>query len=65
TPEELEKHQDFVSQESQAVYLRDMELELPISWLGEMVELGDCQGSDSPNPLHFAMLQEYLLSSHC
>jgi GTPase SAR1 family protein len=65
TAEELEKHQDFVSQESQAVYLRDMELELPISWLGEMVELGDCQGSDSPNPLHFAMLQEYLLSSHC
>ena len=65
TAEELERHQDFVSQESQAVYLRDMELELPISWLGEMVELGDCQGSDSPNPLHFAMLQEYLLSSHC
>jgi GTPase SAR1 family protein len=65
TAEELEKHQGFVSQESQAVYLRDMELELPISWLGEMVELGDCQGSDSPNPLHFAMLQEYLLSSHC
>jgi hypothetical protein len=63
--EELARHQDFVSQESQAVYLRDMELQLPITWLGEMVEIGDCQGSDSPNPLHFAMLQEYLLSSHC
>ncbi len=63
--DELDRHQDFVSQESQAVYLRDMELQLPISWLGEMVEIGDCQGSDSPNPLHFAMLQEYLLSSHC
>ena len=65
TSEELARHQDFVGQESQAVYLRDMELQLPISWLGEMVEIGDCQGSDSPNPLHFAMLQEYLLSSHC
>ncbi len=65
TGEELYLHQDFVSQESQAVYLRDMELQLPIPWLGEMVEIGDCQGSDSPNPLHFAMLQEYLLSSHC
>jgi GTPase SAR1 family protein len=63
--DELDRHQDFVSQESQAVYLRDMELQLPIPWLGEMVEIGDCQGSDSPNPLHFAMLQEYLLSSHC
>jgi hypothetical protein len=65
TWEELHLHQDFVSQESQAVYLHDMELQLPIPWLGEMVEIGDCQGSDSPNPLHFAMLQEYLLGSHC
>ncbi|MFP3869941.1 MAG: dynamin family protein [Syntrophobacteria bacterium] len=63
--EETCRHQDFVSQGSQAVYLRDMELHVPISWLGEMVEIGDCQGSDSPNPLHFAMLQEYLLGSHC
>jgi GTPase SAR1 family protein len=62
--DELQKHQAFVSQESQAVYLRDMELQLPIAWLGDMVEIGDCQGSDSPNPLHFALLQEYLLSSH-
>lgn len=63
--DELNQHQDFVSQESQALYLRDIELQLPISWLGDMVEIGDCQGSDSPNPLHFGMLQEYLLSSHC
>ena len=62
--DELNRHQAFVSQESQAVYLRNMELQLPIPWLGEMVEIGDCQGSDSPNPLHFALLQEYLLSSH-
>jgi GTPase SAR1 family protein len=62
--DELRKHQAFVSQESQSVYLRDMEIQLPISWLGDMVEIGDCQGSDSPNPLHFALLQEYLLSSH-
>jgi len=62
--DELNRHQAFVTQESQAVYLRDMELQLPISWLGEMVEIGDCQGSDSPNPLHFALLQEYLLGSH-
>ncbi len=65
TGEELYLHQNFVTQESQAVYLRDMELQLPIPWLGEMVEIGDCQGSDSPNPLHFGMLQEYLLGSHC
>jgi GTPase SAR1 family protein len=63
--EELHQHQEFVSEGSQAVYLRDMELQVPVPWLGEMVEIGDCQGSDSPNPHHFAMLQEYLLGSHC
>jgi GTPase SAR1 family protein len=62
--QDLHRHQDFVGQESQAVYLRDIELQLPIPWLGESVEIGDCQGSDSPNPLHFALLQDYLLSSH-
>jgi GTPase SAR1 family protein len=64
TAQDLHRHQEFVGQESQAVYLRDIELQLPIPWLGESVEIGDCQGSDSPNPLHFALLQDYLLSSH-
>jgi GTPase SAR1 family protein len=64
TRADLHRHQDLVGQESQAVYLRDIELQLPIPWLGEAVEIGDCQGSDSPNPLHFALLQDYLLSSH-
>jgi len=64
TAQDLHRHQDFVGEESQAVYLRDIELQLTIPWLGESVEIGDCQGSDSPNPLHFALLQDYLLSSH-
>jgi GTPase SAR1 family protein len=64
TRADLHRHQDLVGQESQAVYLRDIELQLAIPWLGEAVEIGDCQGSDSPNPLHFALLQDYLLSSH-
>jgi GTPase SAR1 family protein len=62
---EIHRHQDFVGQESQAVYLKDMEMQVPLSWLGRLAEIGDCQGSDSPNPRHFALLQEYLLSSHC
>lgn len=65
TAADLHRHRDYVSQESQAVYLKDMELQVPMPWLGDSVEIGDCQGSDSPNPFHFAMLQEYLLGSHC
>jgi GTPase SAR1 family protein len=60
----LNQHQLYVGSEGQAVYLRDMELHYPVAWLGESIELADCQGIDSPNPLHFALLQQYLLKSH-
>lgn len=60
----LNQHQSYVGEESQAVYIRDMELHYPVSWLGKELEIADCQGSDSPNPLHFALLQQYLLRSH-
>jgi GTPase SAR1 family protein len=60
----LKQHQRYVGSEGQAVYLRDMELHYPVTWLGESIELADCQGIDSPNPLHFALLQQYLLKSH-
>lgn len=60
----LEQHQRYVGSEGQAVYLRDMELHYPVTWLGDKIELADCQGIDSPNPLHFALLQQYLLKSH-
>lgn len=60
----LAQHQSYVGQEGQAVYVRDMELHYPVPWLGEKIEVADCQGSDSPNPMHFALLQQYLLKSH-
>lgn len=60
----LSRHQDFVGVESSAVYLRDVEIHYPAAWIGDDVEIADCQGSDSPNPLHFALLQQYLLKSH-
>ncbi|MHC1742556.1 MAG: dynamin family protein [Syntrophobacteraceae bacterium] len=60
----IDQHQRYVSSESQAVFVRDMEIHHPIDWLGERVEIADCQGSDSPNPLHLAHIQQYLLRSH-
>lgn len=60
----LRRHQDFVGVESSAVYLKDVEIHYPAPWIGDAVEIADCQGSDSPNPLHFALLQQYLLKSH-
>lgn len=57
-------HRDFVGDDALAVYLKDVLLELDRPGLGGQVEVADCQGSDSPNPLHLAMIQDYLMMAH-
>jgi hypothetical protein len=57
-------HRDFVGDDAMAVYLRDVLLEIDAPGLGDGVEVADCQGSDSPNPLHLAMIQDYLMLAH-
>ena len=62
---EFARHKDFVGDDSLAVYLRDLELRIPSEKeLYDNIEIADCQGSDSPNPLHLLMTQEYLLRTH-
>ena len=58
------QHRSFVGDESLSVYLKDIELEIDSVRFDSNVELADCQGSDSPNPLHIAMIQDYLLLTH-
>ena len=58
------EHQDFVSNESLATYLKDIQLEINSGKFDSSIEIADCQGSDSPNPLHIAMIQDYLLLTH-
>lgn len=60
----IARHQLYVGEESRSVWIRDIEIYYPVSWLGERIELADCQGSDSPNPTHYELLQKYLLQSH-
>lgn len=57
-------HRAFVGNDALAVYLKDIELEVPGGVLASDIEIADCQGSDSPNPLHLAMIQDYLLKAH-
>jgi hypothetical protein len=57
-------HRDFVGDDAMAVYLKDVLLEIDTPGLGTGVEIADCQGSDSPNPLHLAMIQDYLMMAH-
>jgi hypothetical protein len=57
-------HRDFVGDDALAVYLKDVLVEIDHPGLGGGVEIADCQGSDSPNPLHMAMIQDYLTLAH-
>jgi len=53
------EHQNFVANDHLAIYIRDILLEVP-SWSHSSIELADCQGIDSPNPIHLTHVQEYL-----
>lgn len=57
-------HRTFVGNDTLAVYLKDVELEIKDDKIDRSIEIADCQGSDSPNPLHLAMIQDYLLKTH-
>jgi GTPase SAR1 family protein len=58
------EHWKFSGNEALAVYLRDIQLEIDSPALGSSIEVADCQGSDSSNPLHLAMIQDYLRMAH-
>lgn len=60
----LDEHQHFVGTEAGAAYVRDVELHVPVPWLGEGIEIADCQGCDSPNPFHLGQVQHYLMGAH-
>lgn len=72
-PDETVKHYDnesfsdhrlFAGDEILAVYIKDIQLEIKSKVLDGSIEIADCQGSDSPNPLHLAMIQDYLAVTH-
>jgi len=63
TGPDLARHRDLVTREATAVYLKDVLLTIPFPWPATGVELGDCQGSDSPFPQHLAQVLAYLLKS--
>jgi GTPase SAR1 family protein len=62
--ERFSEHQTYVGNDELSVYLKDIELEINSDYLDRSIEIADCQGSDSPNPLHLAMIQDYLLRTH-
>lgn len=61
--EDFQLHRDFAGSEDLSVLLRDIRLEINTAAIERNIEIADCQGSDSPNPLHLAMIQDYLRSA--
>ncbi|MBS3754635.1 MAG: dynamin family protein [Desulfobacterales bacterium] len=57
------EHQAFAGSEDLSVFLKDLHLEIDSNDSAGNIEIADCQGSDSPNPLHLAMIQDYLRTS--
>jgi len=58
-------HRDFAGDDSLAVYLRDLLIRVPVAgFLDDTTEIADCQGVDSINPRHLAMIQQYLLEAN-
>ena len=57
-------HKSYVGDDALAVYLKDIQLDIDAELLQPGLEIADCQGSDSPNPLHLAMIQDYLVITH-
>ncbi len=62
--DDFARHREYVGSDELAVYLKDVELEISHSKIDSTIEIADCQGSDSPNPMHLAMIQDYLLRIH-
>ena len=61
---QFRQHWRYVGDDALAVYLKDVTLAVNSPALDGSTEFADCQGSDSPNPLHLAMIQDYLNLSH-
>lgn len=62
--DQFDEQKAFVGNDRLAVYLKDVQLEIRNGGMEKNIEIADCQGSDSPNPLHLAMIQDYLLKTH-
>lgn len=60
----FDSHREFVGDDSLSVYLNDVQLEIISDEFGQNLEIADCQGSDSPNPLHLAMIEDYLVQAN-
>ncbi len=62
--DDFPEHRPFAASDHLAVFLKDIRLEIDTGTVPANTEVADCQGSDSPNPLHLAMIEDYLLTAH-
>lgn len=61
---EFADYRPFAVNDHLAVFLKNIRLTIDGGKTPENTEIADCQGSDSPNPLHLAMIEDYLQTAH-
>ncbi len=59
----FDEYKEFTGNDSLAFFVKDVCLYVADSGLDPCVEIADCQGSDSTNPIHMVQIQDYLVSS--
>ena len=62
--DQFDEQKLFVGSDHLSVYLKDVLLEIRDGDMSDDIEIADCQGSDSPNPRHLAMIQDYLIKTN-
>ncbi len=60
----FQEQRRFVADDNLAIYLKDISLQISGAEFERNIEIADCQGSDSPNPRHLTMVQNYLIKTH-
>ncbi|MEA1969793.1 MAG: dynamin family protein, partial [Thermodesulfobacteriota bacterium] len=63
TNKRFQEHKKFTGTDSFAFFVKDVSLSVETKGLDPQIEIADCQGSDSTNPLHMAQIEDYLVSA--
>ncbi len=56
------RHKTFSADPSMAIFVRDIELDVPVQTMDSQVEIADCQGADSIDSRQLMHIQNYLES---
>ncbi len=61
--DQFHEYKQFTGNDSLAFFVKNVTIDIEDANLAPLIEIADCQGSDSTNPAHMIHIQNYLISS--